>query len=241
MAITITADIGFADSPIPVSADPPTDVVLVDSEQMRVTAHGSPLLLVERGYNGTARSSHTSGATVSPITAAMSNTSGVLVDTLVDAQTLQISDVAVTASAAEINALDGATMTADELNLLAGAPASVGFGIAAGATNVCAVTLTAKDAAGATLQAPVELDVWLTDAATGIGLTSHTPVLAITTGAQMGILTAAKALRVQANVSGVVVMTITDAGKNLYYIAAQPVGRTAASVSRVLTAGDYGA
>jgi hypothetical protein len=243
MTITLTADIGYADSPIPVSADPPTDIVLVDSEQMRVWSHGPTQLGVERGYNSTVKTSHSSGAVVTPAAGAISTTGGVLIDVLVDAQTLEIADVAVTATAAEVNALDGSTATAAELSLEHGAPASVGFGIAAGASAVSTVTITAKNAAGATLQEPIEADVWLSDAATGIGLTSIAPSVGIslTTGTVLGILTAAKALHCQANASGVIVLSIHDASKTGYYVAVQPVGRTLATVSRQLVAGDYGA
>ena len=109
MTVTVTANIGYADAEIPVSADPSTDVVLIDNEQMFVRSHGYPDILVTRGYNNTTKAPHTSGTVVSPVTAAMSTTGGVLVDSLVDAETLQIADAAVTATAAEVNVLHGVT------------------------------------------------------------------------------------------------------------------------------------
>lgn len=107
MTVTITADITRLEAHIPVSSDPPTDLILIDSEQMRIRSHGTDTLLVDRGYNGTFATGHTSGATVSPVEPAMSTTAGVLVDSLVDAETLEIGDVAVTATAAEVNLIHG--------------------------------------------------------------------------------------------------------------------------------------
>ena len=77
--ITLTADVGYGDRDLPVRAEtsPPRDVApgdhpqlpflaQIEEEQVLVEASGSRLS-VTRGANGTARSAHPSGATVTPV------------------------------------------------------------------------------------------------------------------------------------------------------------------------------
>ena len=67
MSITITANIGPTTAHLPVSSDPSSDILQIESEQIRVRQHGVETLLVDRGWNGTARVAHSSGAIVTPI------------------------------------------------------------------------------------------------------------------------------------------------------------------------------
>lgn len=67
MSITLTADIGFADGVLPVTADPPSDRVQIDAEQIDIRNHGTTSLLVTRGVNGTQPTSHASSAVVTPL------------------------------------------------------------------------------------------------------------------------------------------------------------------------------
>jgi len=112
---------------------------------------------------------------------------------------------------------------------------------AAGAANVTNVTIQLKDGSGTALANAAVVDVWLSDAATGLGITgtgaSGTP--APTTGTILGILTAKKAWRVVSNASGVIVLEITDTAKTGFYVAVG-ANNTVIAISAQLVAGNYG-
>jgi len=146
--------------------------------------------------------------------------------------TLQIGGTAVTSTAAELNA--AAT----------GGPASITFSPAAGSANVCEVTVTIKNAAGATLAGVFNFDLWLSDAATGAGLTATTASGAVaakaSSGADLAVLTTKKAIRVQTLATGIYILSITDTAKTLFYVAAQVPGTGKTVVSSQLATGNYG-
>jgi hypothetical protein len=142
-------------------------------------------------------------------------------------------------------AMTGLTASAAEINSACdGVPANITFAAAAGAANVAEVTCTVKDAAGATLAGVFVFDLWLSDAATGAGLTGTTASGAVTakaaSGADFGALTAKKALRVQTLATGVFVLSITDSAKTGFYVAAQVPGKGNTVVSAQLVTGNYG-
>ncbi len=117
------------------------------------------------------------------------------------------------------------------------------FAAASAASNIAEVTVTATDASGATVAAPVLYHLWLSDAATGAGLTgtaaSGTVTVKSASGAVIGTLTSKKALVVQALATGVFTLEITDTAKTGFYVCAQtPTG--AVSIATVLATGDYG-
>lgn len=123
-------------------------------------------------------------------------------------------------------------------------PQRIGYSIAAGAANVCEVTLTVQDGHGDALAYPFILDVWLSDNSTGEGLTAHgTVAIAAKSGegSDFAILTANKALRVQTKTTGTYVLEITDSDKTGFYVAAQLPFSGLPVVSRQLVTGDYGA
>lgn len=160
------------------------------------------------------------------------------------AGTLQVGGTTVTASAAELNAVDGVTATAAELSLTDNMPANLTFAAAAGGTNVAEVTITVKDAAGATIAGVFNLDVWLSDAATGAGLTGTTASGTVTaksaSGAVIGTDTSKKALRVQTLATGVFILEITDTAKTGFYVCAQLPSVGSTKVSAQLVTGSYG-
>lgn len=123
-----------------------------------------------------------------------------------------------------------------------GLPVAVTFAAAAGGANVAEVTATVKDAAGNTLAGVHNLDLWLSDAATGAGLTgtsaSGNVEAKAASGTVFGTLTAKKALRVQTKADGTFVLSITDTAKTGFYPAASIGGRT--SVGAQLVAANYG-
>lgn len=114
---------------------------------------------------------------------------------------------------------------------------------AAGAANVCEVTITAKDAAGNTVAGVHHMDVWLSDDADGQGLTgtsaSGTVQAKSASGTVLQIYSAKKAFRVQTLKTGVFVLEITDTAKTAFKVCANVAGRTV--VLDTLASGDYGA
>lgn len=158
--------------------------------------------------------------------------------------TLQLNGTSLTATAAELNALDGVTATVAELNLLDNMPATVTFAAAAGGANVCEVTVTVKDAAGATIAEVFTFDIWLSDAATGAGLTGTTASGTVTVKTASGVviatLTAKKNLRVQTLATGIFILEITDSAKTAFYVCVEAPGTGKTVVSAVLETADYG-
>lgn len=119
----------------------------------------------------------------------------------------------VTATANELNILDGVTATAAELNMNDDSAATVTVAIAASATtDGMDITITAKDAASATLDAVHNLEVWMSEDSTGIGLTADTYSgdLTATTGAVLTALTAKKHWSVVTAASGIFAATLVD-------------------------------
>ena len=156
---------------------------------------------------------------------------------------LKLAGTTMSATAAELNTINGYTGTTAALNAVDNAPVSFTFAAAAGAANITEVTITAKDADSNTVAAPLLCTVWLSDAATGVGLTataaSGTVAAKSASGADFGVLTAKKATVVQTLASGIYILEITDTAKTTFYVCAQaPTG--AISISAQLATGDYG-
>ncbi len=133
------------------------------------------------------------------------------------------------------------------LNNLSGIAADVKFTPAAGGSNVCNVTLQVVDAYGKAINEVFNLEVFLSDAATGLGLTGTTASGTVTAktscGTVLGTLTAKKALRVQTLADGSFVLEITDSAKTAFYpCAVVPIGPNAGriTVGAVLTTALYG-
>lgn len=121
----------------------------------------------------------------------------------------------VTASPTELNILDGVTATAAELNILDDTVADVDIALAAGAANTMTITITCLDGAAVAIDAVHLLEVWISEAATGIGLTgdSYSGDVTVTTGTEWEELTTKKHYRVLTDVNGVAVLSAVDSGK----------------------------
>jgi hypothetical protein len=121
------------------------------------------------------------------------------------------------------------------------------FAITAGAANVSEIAISMLDGTGTgTLVADAApMNVWLSDAATGAGLTgtsaSGTVQAKSASGADFGVLTAKKALVAQPLATGIYTLEITDTAKTGFYVCIQNPFTGAVSVSRQLVTGDYGA
>ena len=123
-------------------------------------------------------------------------------------------------------------------------PQRISYAIAAGGANVCEVTLTVQDGHGKAMAVPVLLNIWLSDAATGAGLTatgaSGTVQAKSASGADFGVLTAKKALVAQTLADGTYILEITDSAKTGFYVAAQLPFAGLPVISRQLVTGDFG-
>jgi hypothetical protein len=107
----------------------------------------------------------------------------------------------------QVEKLVSDTVQADDI-VLNDVQAPAGFTIAlakSATTNGMKITVTAKDSGGTTLAQVVALDLWMSEATSGVGLTGDTYSgdLAASTGAILGALTAKKAWRVQTATSGI--------------------------------------
>lgn len=129
--------------------------------------------------------------------------------------------------ALSVDDITGLTATVDELNLTDGMPANVTIGLAAGASNTMTITMTVKDAAGATLAGVYLLDWWISEAATGIGLTadSYSGTVAPTTGTDLQIVVAKKQFRSLTATTGILVVAAVDTAKpaDQYVVVRHPV------------------
>ena len=122
---------------------------------------------------------------------------------------------------------------------------SATFTFTAGASNVAEVAIQLCRADGTAIVAPVNFLWWLSDAATGLGVTgtaaSGTVQAKSACGTDLGVLTAKKVTRSQSLATGIYTLEITDTGKTAYYVCVECPLTGKAIVSRVMTSADYGA
>jgi len=134
------------------------------------------------------------------------------------------------------NALDSAD------HVLTNYPVTITFVAAAGGANVCEVTVTVVDNEGNAVALPHMMEWWLSDAATGIGLTgtaaSGTVAAKSASGTDLEVVTAKKHTRVQTLATGIYIIEITDSAKTAFYPCASFGHKI--FVGTVLATGDYG-
>ena len=124
-------------------------------------------------------------------------------------------------------------------------PSALSFAYAEGdTTNETEVTISVTDIDGNALAGVWALDVWVSDAATGLGLTATTAsgtvaAKSASTGVDLGVLTAKKATRVTTNASGAYTVAIVDTAYTGFYVAASIPSLGIAAISRQLVTGDY--
>jgi len=122
-------------------------------------------------------------------------------------------------------------------------PVTFTLAIAAGAANTLGLTVTAKDAKGTTVAQAVPFELHLSDAATGIGLTTAAPsgALTVTGGAEHTVLTAKKHITGSTAATGIATFTLVDTAKTagIYFCVKTPFGLYAISAATVT--GSYGA
>jgi len=129
---------------------------------------------------------------------------------------------------------------------LQGVARDIKFTPAAGDSNVCEVTMQVVDAYGNNVNEVLNFLVYLSDSASGEGLTDTSAsgnVEAVSGYQDLGALTAKKALMVQTDSTGKYVLSITDSSKtNFYVCAVVPGGKNdgRVSVSAQLATANYG-
>jgi len=125
-----------------------------------------------------------------------------------------------------------------------GSPASFTFAAAAGGSNVAEVTITPRDAAGAALAGVRNIDVWLSDAATGAGITGTTASGTVTAksgeGTVLTAYTAKKHIAAQTKAAGTFVLEITDSAKTGFYVCVRNPATGLVSASAQLVTGNFG-
>lgn len=115
---------------------------------------------------------------------------------------------------------------------------------AAAGSNVCEVTITARDLDGNIIPGVHNFELWLSDDADGQGHTGTTASGTVTAKSASGTVihtqVSKKALRVQTLKTGIFILEITDTAKSLFKVCAQTpdIGKTV--VGATLTAANYG-
>jgi hypothetical protein len=121
-------------------------------------------------------------------------------------------------------------------------PAKATVTITPAAANASLVSFTITDNGGnAITGTPFVVDIWLSDAATGVGLTAVTAsgTVAVTTGTLIVADVAKKFTRMMSDTNGVASITITDTAKTGFYVAIDGGGLPLPVVSRQMVTGDY--
>ena len=127
-----------------------------------------------------------------------------------------------------------------------GTAAAVTFTPAAGGSNVCEVTIQLVDADGTAAPFVFPMLVYLSDAATGEGLTATTAsgeVAAKSGHTDLSALVSKKAILVLTKADGSYVLSITDSAKTAFRVCAVPATGSyfgGVSISSALVTGNYG-
>jgi hypothetical protein len=154
----------------------------------------------------------------------------------------QFSGASKSAVIAKFHEIEGLTSSAAELNVLDAVPAAITFAHAAGASNIVNLSFTARDAAGNAMTKPTFIDVWLSDAADGLAITSHVAdTITASAGSVWHVNTAAASLRVQTNSAGLATLVVTDTHKTAFYVCAALGIDPRPNLIHLLAGGDYGA
>ena len=128
--------------------------------------------------------------------------------------------------------------------IVKGEPDQVVMTPAASSTAICLVTMQVRNNEGEAYKAVLPLTVWLSDSATGDGVTATTPSGALAAGANgtsLGALTASKALKAITNTLGVFILSITDTAKTAFYVCARVDGQRKPGIAtKLLATANYG-
>jgi hypothetical protein len=145
------------------------------------------------------------------------------------ANNLSISGVEVTATAAELNIMDGVTATAAELNLNDGVVADAVYTIGAEGSNIINLGIQLNDASGTAMAIPTALKFYLADDAAGLTPTASVPDGGIAIGTDGALLewTANAAGLMISEADGDIDIDITHAAgaATWYFVTVMPSGK----------------
>lgn len=122
-------------------------------------------------------------------------------------------------------------------------PTGVKFTATPSTANICLVTCQLIDNEGFAVAVAAEIEIWLSDAATGLGITGTTAsgaVAAGATGTDLAVLVTKKMIRAQTDVNGSYTLSITDTAKTAFYVAIKLTKHNKARVSAVLATANFG-
>ncbi len=145
---------------------------------------------------------------------------------------LYLGGTEVTASAAELNILDGVTSTYQELNTLDGVASSASFTVGAEATDVINVAVQLKDANNANVAVRQALPWYLASDSTGATPSGTAPSGGTAAGTNGKIIEAVAQLSglMVFNATGQADINITEAGTATWYlVVVMPNGKLAVS------------
>lgn len=134
--------------------------------------------------------------------------------------TLKLAGTSVTATAAELNILDGVTATAAELNLNDNQVAGATIVVGAEAANVINVAVQFTDAAGADMATAVSVPFYLADDSAGLNPSTVAPTGGIAIGTDGALIEHAANLsgRAISEADGDLDINITDTGTPTFYL-----------------------
>jgi len=152
----------------------------------------------------------------------MSINFGQTVERILKARKLFLNGTEVTASAAELNALDGITSTVSELNAVASLPATADITVGTEADNSINVAVQLQDANGDNVAAVYHVECYLSDQADGTDETAAAPdadVAIGTDGVILSELTTDIRFKIQTDATGAFDLDIGDAtGTPTWYL-----------------------
>jgi hypothetical protein len=147
----------------------------------------------------------------------------------IECDSIEIGGTAVTATAAEINTLDGGIASAS-IALSAGA-----------ATDEMDITITVQDAAGSTIADTHRLEVWITDDADALTITGTSASGALTAvdGGILSVLTAKKHIICVTPATGIINLSLVDSANTAGEVVVVALPNGLFSVSAASAATDY--
>lgn len=148
-------------------------------------------------------------------------------------QSFYMPDGKVTATASELNALDGITTSVAELNTLDGQAVSATITIGAEAGNAINVGIQLKDANGANVASAYALDVYISDDSGGDGLAAVGPSAGVaigTNGTILSQLVTSKLLKILTTATGDFDVDLSEvATPTFYLVVVLPSGQVTVS------------
>jgi len=136
---------------------------------------------------------------------------------ITDVKGLSIDNTTVTATAAELNIMDGVTATAAEINAMDTAAVASMTTATTPASGTCAVQLVFSDASAVQVAVPVSGLLYISEAATGLTNDPVDGLAVLTNGALDELVTGGTSIYTS-TAAGLLGVTITHAGADSFWI-----------------------